>query len=316
MMLWANLHGGFTLGLLLAALFAAEAVLNAAAGARRTVILQWGTFGALSLLASMATADGPSGLYFTAHVASAGVTMRWIEEWQSLNFQSLQPMELWLFGALFAGLSLGIRLPWTRVAMLLMLMHLGLAHARFVELTGLLGPLIIAAPLGSELRRLAFEVSLGLRAGALSIPGSATASAVLALAALGFTYVSAMEPLQRPDDRATPASALAAVKELHLRGNVFNAYQFGGYLIFQGIPLFIDSRTEMYGDEFLKTFIDATLIEDQKLPALLERYDIGWTLFPPEAQALSVLDHMPGWKRVYTDDSAVVHVRAAVAGQP
>jgi hypothetical protein len=316
MVLWANLHGGFTLGLVLAALFAGEAVLDAPAGTRRTVILQWGAFGALSLLASMATADGPSGLNFTAHVVSSGVSMRWIDEWQSLNFQSFQPMELWLFGALFAGLSLGIRLPWTRVAMLLMFIHLGLAHARFVELTGVLGPLIIAAPLGSELRRLALGTSLGLRAGAASIPASATATAALALAALAITYVSATDPLQRTDDRATPASALAAVKELHLRGNVFNAYQFGGYLIFQGIPLFIDSRSDMYGDKFLKSFIDATLLDDQALPVLLERYDIGWTVFPADNHAVSVLDHMAGWKRVYTDDTAVVHVRTAAAGQP
>jgi hypothetical protein len=316
MVLWANLHGGFTLGLVLAALFAGEAVLCATAGTRRTVILQWGAFGALSLLASMATADGPSGLYFTAHVVSAGVSMTWIDEWQSLNFQSLQPMELWLFGALLGGLSLGIRLPWTRVAMLLVLIHLGLAHARFVELTGVLGPLIIAAPLGSELRRLTLEASPGLRAGAASIPGSTAATAALALAALAITYVAAMDPLQRADDRATPASALAAVKKLDLHGNVFNAYQFGGYLIFQGIPLFIDSRSDMYGDEFLKTFVDATLLEDRTLPALLDRYHIGWTVFPSDGHAVGVLDHMAGWKRVYSDDTAVVHARTAAVGQP
>jgi hypothetical protein len=314
MVLWANLHGGFTLGLVLAALFAAEAVLSASTSTRRTVLGQWGVFGSLGLLACMATADGPSGLYFTAHVVSADVSMRWIDEWQSLNFQSFQPMELWLFGALFGGLSLGIRLPWTRVAMLLMLIHLGLAHVRFVELTGLLGPLIIAAPLGSELRRLALDTRLGLRTGAASIPASPTATAALALAGLAITYVSATSPLQRTDDRATPASALAAVKELHLGGNVFNAYQFGGYLIFQGIPLFIDSRSDMYGDEFLKTFVEATMLEDQTLPALLDRYDIGWTVFPPEGHIVGVLDHMAGWKRVYSDDAAVVHVRTMTAG--
>jgi hypothetical protein len=313
MVLWANLHGGFTLGLVLAALFAGEALLTAARGTRPIVIRRWGTFGLLSLLASMATADGPSGFYFTAHVAGDGVAMRWVDEWQSLNFQSFQPMELWLFGALFGGLSLGIRLPWTRVAMLLILIHLGLAHARFVELVGILGPLIIAAPLGSELRRLALSASLGLRAGAASIPGSTTVMAGLALAALVVTSVSAIDPLQRADDRATPAAALAAVKELHLSGNVFNAYQFGGFLIFHGIPLFIDSRSDMYGDDFLETFVNATLLEDQTLPALLERYDIGWTLFPPDGHVVGVLDHMAGWKRAYSDDTAVVHVRTTPA---
>jgi hypothetical protein len=316
--LWANLHGGFTLGLVLAALFAGEAVLNAPVGARRTAIVKWMAFGALSLLASMATADGPSGLLFTADTVTDSVAMAWVDEWQSLNFQTLQPMELWMFGALLGGLTLGIRLPWTRVAMLLLLIHLGLAHARFVELTGLLGPLIIAAPLGSELRRLTREArpEVRLRPGAASIPLNAITAVAVAFAALVITMVSSAPPLERPDDRATPAAALAAVKELHLQGNVFNAMQFGGYLIFQGVPLFIDSRTDMYGDEFLQTFVDATLIEDGTLPALLQRYDIEWTLFPPDGHTVGVLDHMVGWKRAYADGTAVVHVRIAAADHP
>jgi hypothetical protein len=317
MVLWANLHGGFTLGLLLAALFAGEAVLNAPAGTRRTTIVQWGLFGALSLIAAMATADGPSGLYFTAHVVNSSVSMAWVQEWQSLNFQTFQPIELWMFAALLAGLTLGIRLPWTRVAMLLVLIHLGLAHGRFVELTGLLGPLIIAAPLGSELRRLSLAAAAGprLRTGVASIPLTTITTAALALAALAITYLSSARPLERMDDSATPASALAAAKALHLRGNVFNAMQFGGYLIFRGIPLFVDSRTDMYGDDFLQAFIDATLIRDEALAALLKRYDVEWTLFPPQGHVISVLDHMAGWKRVYADDTAVVHVRTAAGEQ-
>jgi hypothetical protein len=148
------------------------------------------------------------------------------------------------------------------------------------------------------------------------MPLNAAVAGSAALAALAITGLAAAHPLERPDDRATAASALAAVRELHVQGKVFNAYQFGGYLIFQGIPVFIDSRSDMYGDIFLKTFIDATLIEDRTLPALLQRYDIDWTLFPADGHAVGVLDHMAGWKRVYADDSAVVHVRTAALEKP
>jgi hypothetical protein len=72
----------------------------------------------------------------------------------------------------------------------------------------------------------------------------------------------------------------------------------------------------MYGDEFLQTFVDATLIEDGTLPALLQRYDIEWTLFPPDGHTVGVLDHMVGWKRAYADGTAVVHVRIAAADHP
>src|SRR5207247_4152372 len=38
---------------------------------------------------------------------------------------------------------------------------------------------------------------------------------------------------------------------------VLNDYYFGGYLIFQGIPTFIDSRAELYGPVFLKRYFRA-----------------------------------------------------------
>jgi hypothetical protein len=36
-----------------------------------------------------------------------------------------------------------------------------------------------------------------------------------------------------------------------------------------------------------------------------------WTLLNPDDGATRALDGMPGWRRVYADDWAVIHVRAA-----
>jgi len=47
------------------------------------------------------------------------------------------------------------------------------------------------------------------------------------------------------------------------------------------------------------------------LKKLLDRYHIGWTLFVPDAGAVLVMDHLPGWQRVYADDRGVIHRRAA-----
>src|SRR5947207_11924751 len=68
-LLWSNLHGGYLFGLGLAALFAVEALLTARAGTRRTALSQWGSFGLLSLIASMLTADGPNGFLVAINTA-------------------------------------------------------------------------------------------------------------------------------------------------------------------------------------------------------------------------------------------------------
>ena len=41
----------------------------------------------------------------------------------------------------------------------------------------------------------------------------------------------------------------------------------------------------------------------------LKRYDIAWTIFAPDSRIVAILDHEPGWRRLYADATAVVHVR-------
>ena len=53
------------------------------------------------------------------------------------------------------------------------------------------------------------------------------------------------------------------------------------------------------------------LLESDQLPELLDQYGIAWTLIAPERPAAVLLDHLPGWRRLYADDVAVVHVRTA-----
>ena len=52
-------------------------------------------------------------------------------------------------------------------------------------------------------------------------------------------------------------TAYAVLREANLKGNVFNHYGFGGFLISAGIPTFIDGRGELFGGEFIKDYVDA-----------------------------------------------------------
>jgi hypothetical protein len=50
--------------------------------------------------------------------------------------------------------------------------------------------------------------------------------------------------------------------------------------------------------------------------ALLEKHRIGATLLSPAAPAIGLLDRLPGWRRLYSDDIAVVHIRETPAPLP
>ena len=81
-------------------------------------------------------------------------------------------------------------------------------------------------------------------------------------------------------------------------------------MIYQGVKVFIDGRSDLYGDAFMKRYVETVTLKDGKLlPSLLDEYRIGWTVFPPEMAAVALLDRMPGWRRVHADKVAVVHMR-------
>jgi len=112
----------------------------------------------------------------------------------------------------------------------------------------------------------------------------------------------------------TPVAAVDLLQQRKAQ-RIFNAYQFGGYLISRDIPVFADGRAELYGEKFVMDFFKAT--EGKKpelLPRLLDEYKIDATLLVADAPGPQILDHLKGWKRIYADDIAVIHVREDAEG--
>jgi len=312
--LWANLHGSFPLALVLAAVFAAEGALAASGVARRHAARTWGIFLVAAFAASLLTPQGLDGWRFVADLHRLSFSLSRIGEWRSPDFQQLQPLEICLLIGAVLVLVRGLRLPSLRIALLLGLLHLALQHVRHGELLGLLAPIIVAQPFAAQWA--AAEGGTGQASGldrhfaALARPAGrgATALVLAALAAAAFAVLCA--DTLRPSSAATPAAALRAVRAAAPAGPVFNAYEFGGYLIFSGVAPYIDGRADLYGDDFVMGFSRAaTLSTPDLLPSLLERHHIGWTLLQPDLPAVALLDQLPGWRRLYADGTAVVHVR-------
>ena len=314
MILWCNLHGGFVVGLLFAGLLAAEAVLEAPASARWGVIRGWGTFLALSALAALVSPNGINVYILPLHMLRMGFVLSALSEWQSANFQHFEPLEVWIVLAILGGVSLGLRLPWTRTAIVLLLVHLALTHIRNAELLGIIGPLLIATPLSAQLGSPARAKNAPAASSGPPrfAPGPLTAAATAAIiVALGF--LSTALALDRrgvhPRENVAPIAAVSAARNAGLNGHVLNSHGFGGYLIFVGVPTFIDGRIDLFGDAFSERFVTAYSGIGTALPELLDQYKVAWTLLEPSSPAVSLLDHLPGWERVYSDDFAVVHRR-------
>src|SRR5712691_11879734 len=318
MVLWANLHGSFMFGLALAAFLGGEAVVQPGAGrSRATEGRRWAVFVVAAALAALVTPYGVAGLVQPFHLMAMPALQATFAEWLSPDFQKSPALELWILGALLIGFASGVRLPPTRLLLLLGFVHMTLQHARHGDVLALAGPLVLAAPLGRALAaRTAREAPswlAGWFARLARPPGVAAAAVTLALA-VALALPTALRPIVRTDDAMTPGAALAAATRLGLSGPVLNSEMFGGYLIFRGVPVFIDGRVEMYGNDLLAKDYQAERGDQAAVKELLARYHIAWTLFLPGAGAVGVLDRLAGWERIYADDRAVIHRRTGPAG--
>lgn len=314
LLLWANLHGSFTLGLLLAVVIAGDAILAHSPGTRRAPAARWLAFIASAIGVSMITPNGAEGLTYTVKVMHQDFALSMIGEWLSPNFHQLQAVEVWLLLVLGLALSGRVRLPLVRMLIVLGLVHLALKHHRNMAILGLVSPFVMAGPMARQWARSATGGRDAERLDrwfrALAIPARPVA-VVLALS-LSMLALGAIVPARGPAPQPgiTPEAALRAARAAGVQGEVLNEYSFGGYLIFQGVKVFLDGRSDLYGDDLLRRSAMAlSLREPQALRALLEDYRIGWTLLIPGTPAIASLDVMPGWERVYADDVAVVHRR-------
>ncbi|WP_236589059.1 hypothetical protein [Ramlibacter aurantiacus] len=322
MTVWANMHGGFTLGIVLAFAFAGEALWAVWPQRRWAEWLKgWGVFLGAMLIAAVVTPQGPSGIQFTWQVlVEDQYALSRIGEWASPNFHEFQPLLLWLLGGLALVLHRGLRLPPFRLLMVLGLLYLSLKHIRNVELLGLLVPLIVAKSFAAQWHRMPTENSqpdaVQRWLNRLSADTSrVVVGAFLALAMASAIVIERVRPMLPPADLA-PVKAFEAAKAAGLTGPVLNAYSWGGYLILLGVPVHIDGRSDMYRDDFIREYLET--IELRRLDTVepyLAKYRIQWTLLPRDLPIVSALDQMPGWERLYSDDRTVVHRRKVDHGR-
>ncbi len=266
------------------------------------MLLHWLPFTALAVAACSLTPYGPAPLLMPLKTLGLGPALGWISEWRPQDFGHVDTFELLLLAGIFA-LSRGVTLPVVRALVILGLIHFALAQVRNADLLAMLAPLYLAAPLARQFGARTEDDPAGPARGA-----SLTALGVMILA----TGLALARDV-RPALINTPEAAVANAG-LAKAGPVLNDYSFGGYLIFVGIPTFIDGRGELYGGQFIARYNrDVSLADLRDFLELLDQYQFGATLLAPNTPAVALLDRLPDWQRVYSDDVAVVHKRRDAA---
>lgn len=94
---------------------------------------------------------------------------------------------------------------------------------------------------------------------------------------------------------------------------IYNEFNYGSYLEYKGIPVFIDSRSEMYTEQYNDTtvFQDYIDIEDgrKNYMEVFDKYNITHVLIPSDDIVAKYIFNDSNYKLIYEDSNFVLYER-------
>jgi hypothetical protein len=315
MILWANVHGSFVAGLALTVALAAEAVFDSPGGERLLVARRWAVFLLAAVGAACLTPYGARPLLSAFQVIGANEAKPYLAEWQAVSFETAPIQVFAVLALLLLALVNGVKIRFWRLIILLLVATYMLTSVRFIFLFNIIAPLLLATPLTRQFRflRLSHQIATQpqffmtmSQLGRRSLYGSCGLIAIMIL----FTGILG-GPVEPPRSRQiSPKGSVDYILAHNLHGNIYNAYDFGGYLIFRGLPTFIDGRTDqLFGDGFMTE--NRTIVSEhpREFIGYLDRHRVSIGLVAPNSMEARELRASPDWIGVYSDDVSELFVK-------
>lgn len=343
MLVWANAHPAFILGLGMILIYVIAEALAALAGRvppgqePRSALAPVIAFSGVAFVAAAASLINPNGASLYPYIAAllrATAVRYGFAEWLSPVFHGdayAVSLEL-LFAIVAVGLAASRRRLWLgQLLVLLAFAHFALEARRNVPLL-----VIVAVPAAAALlAEFDAETLIGVagRAGSLAARAPsrwtrltetfdsmerrctmhiAPIAAVIVLAAscVAANLRGVPAPVSSGfDPTQVPTTALAEITRTGLPWNRgFAMDNWGGYIRYEtGHRVFIDDRPDFYGTAFYERYIE-TIAARPQWNKLLDDYGIEWVLVPKNVPLVVVL-RQAGWRLDAEDRAAYLFVR-------
>jgi hypothetical protein len=331
--LWTNLHGGFFVGILMICAYCGAELLQffsapdleakaAASRKARTYFVSAFACAAMSLV-------NPYTYHLHTHMAQY-LRDPWngqhIMEFFSPSFHSSTAIFFEIMLALGAAAAWwhASKKQYTEPILLMVWAHGGLLAARNIPIFS-----ILAAPMAAEAIQQGlngasqWQVAGWLRAAAERFNRAASATAEKELvarwhlvSAVGVALVAAVIWAPHPpkkfkaefDPARYPAAALAAMN-FDASARVFTNDEWGDYMIWRLYPngnrVFVDGRSDFYGDAFEDKYLDVIYVR-YGWEKTLSHFGVDTILMPLDAPLTGALKESSRWRVVYDDGISLV----------
>lgn len=313
LLVWANLHAGYAIGLVFVGVAGGCELVAFAAGRDRARLRSFWTLlatGAVSALAVMINPYGPQLYRYSLNTTTTPGIQQFINEWQSPDFHN--PV-FWPFGLMLALLlpALALRRPTLfEMALVVLGLVLALDAARLIAIFVATATPVLIRGYGEgwralDLERLTSRLRVPERTPILAAVGALALVAVFVNIALA---LSSQPQVDRHNQPVAAADWLASHPGFGSR--LFNGYGYGGYLAYRFYPQ-ANRRVFIFGD----TYLDGTaLVRDYARieftqpgwQQTLASYDIDYVVDSRGSALVSALEQDPNWSVAYQDSDFVV----------
>jgi hypothetical protein len=314
MALWANVHGGFIVGLALAAGLAAEAIIEGPSGERRSLARRWAVFLLAAVAASCLTPYGWGPLLLTLKGFVLGNEVKqYIQEWQPISLASAPINLIFVLLMMFGAVLTGVKIRLGRLVLVIAITGIMLSSVRYAGPYNLVLPLLLATPLCAQfpILRLTHQIESQPQFFVLLAKAARrTLYPIYAAIVLTPFVAGAFGKAVTPDPQITPAAAVDYIVDHNQGGKVYNSFNFGGYLIFRKVPTFVDGRTDqLFLNGFFSQRINTTTKHPRKIIQYLDEYNIKFVLVEPDSFESQELQATAGWRKVYSDEISALFER-------
>ena len=322
--LWANVHGGYALGLMLIGSVIMGEVLNRLTGrAAAPEVMTWREIGILvgmGILCGLALLVNPYTLgtwMLPFRTIGIKTLQGFIQEWASPDFHNLyeQPM-LWLLFGLLAAVGLSGRgWDWSDLVAVLVFGYSAFLARRNIAPFALVAVPVLARQAAHFVEIVVSRIRLPVSARQNLKPGLSSALnwLIAILVALGAllkcVIASSPQMIDKAQQQTVPVRAVEWMKQNHVTGPMYNSYNWGGYLVWAlpEEPVFVDGRTDVY-DEFLPQYVQVMFVRPG-WQDVLDRYNVRLALIERDSFLATMLVTQPQWRLAYRDDQAMIFAR-------
>ena len=250
-----------------------------------------------------------------------GNTTKSISEHQPLTLYNDKATMIVLALVLATLIFTDVKIKLSDLFMIAGLIFLGFMSRRQVSLLVLIGVFIFAKWLEYLVNKYDKEGSIKFMKLVNTIVGKVITIALVVL--ICFVFIKPKINDKFIDERKYPVAAADwMLKNLDVKNiKLYNEYNYGSYLLFRGIPVFIDSRADLYAPEFNKKdgeegrdiFSDYINISSigTYYETKFEKYGITHVIVVNNAKLNMFLSRDENYKQLYKDDNFVIYERNA-----